>query len=166
MVVLACSVPTCDIKTGDISEALVVALLANHGLAHHIAAPGIVGPSPAPFPRGPKLERPKVNIGVKTEEWNVFSHRWEVLCTGSGIAHLQKGCVGKPKLSASVGKASTTATMSRDVLFNGISDSDIRREVLGTAKLLKSPVNDVIALVENKDMARNDVVSQSPHGRQ
>ena len=142
MVVLVCSVPTCDFKTGGVSEALAIALLANHGLAHHITAPGIVGPSPAPFPRGPKLERPKVNIGVSTEEWNVFSLRWEVFRTGSGIAHLQQGCVGKPKhapslLSASVGKASTTPTMSRDVLLNGISDSDIRREVLGTSKILK-----------------------------
>ena len=43
----------------------------------------------------------------------------------------------------------------RDVLRNGISDPDIRREVLGTKNVLQTPVNDVIALVENKEMARN-----------
>ena len=41
----------------------------------------------------------------------------------------------------------------RDVILNGIADVDIRREVLGTAEILKKPVNDVIALVENKEMA-------------
>ena len=43
----------------------------------------------------------------------------------------------------------------RDVLLNGTSDPDIRREVLGTTNILQTPVNDVIALVENKEMARN-----------
>ena len=31
------------------------------------------------------FERPKVNIGVSTEEWNVFTRQWEVFRTGSGI---------------------------------------------------------------------------------
>ncbi len=43
----------------------------------------------------------------------------------------------------------------RDVLLSGISDLDIRREVLGTTNVLQTPVNDVIALVESKEMARN-----------
>ncbi|KAJ8333519.1 hypothetical protein SKAU_G00415270 [Synaphobranchus kaupii] len=43
----------------------------------------------------------------------------------------------------------------RDVLVNGIHDSDIRRETLGTPDILEKPVNDVIALVENKEIARN-----------
>ena len=33
----------------------------------------------------------------------------------------------------------------RDVLLNGISDLDIRREVLGTTNILQTPVNDVMA---------------------
>ena len=49
----------------------------------------------------------------------------------------------------------------RDVLLNGISDPDIRREVLGTKDVLKTPVNDVIALVENKEMARNALPSST-----
>ena len=43
----------------------------------------------------------------------------------------------------------------RDVLLNGIYDSDIRRKVLGTADILRKAVNEVIALVETKEMARN-----------
>ena len=45
--------------------------------------------------------------------------------------------------------------MIRDTLLNGISDSDIRREVLRTADILTMAINDVIALVESKEMARN-----------
>ena len=85
MVVITCTIPTCDFKTDDVSEALAIALLANHGLAHQCTLPNTTGPSLPPVTRGPKLERPKVNIGVSTEEWNVFTRRWEVFRTGSGI---------------------------------------------------------------------------------
>ena len=44
----------------------------------------------------------------------------------------------------------------RDVLMGGIADLDIRREVLGTCA-----VNDVISLVESKDMARNALPSSA-----
>ena len=66
-------------------KALAIALLANQGLAHQCTLPNTTGPSLPPVTRGPKLERPKVNIGVSTEEWNVFTRRWEVFRTGSGI---------------------------------------------------------------------------------
>jgi hypothetical protein len=49
----------------------------------------------------------------------------------------------------------------RDVLLNGISDLDIRREVLGTADILGKPINDVIAVVESKEMARNALPSSA-----
>ena len=38
-----------------------------------------------------------------------------------------------------------TSHVIRDVLLSGISDPDIRREVLGTSGILKKAVNDVIA---------------------
>ena len=85
MVVIACTIPTRDFKTDDVSEALAIALLANHGLAHQYTLPHTTGSLLPPVPRGPKLERPKVNIGVSTEEWNLFTRRWEVFRTGSGI---------------------------------------------------------------------------------
>ena len=47
----------------------------------------------------------------------------------------------------------------RDVLLNGLSDPDIRRDVLGTKDILTKLINDVIALVENKEMARNALPS-------
>ena len=33
--------------------------------------------------KGPKLERPKVNIGVTLEEWNIFKRQWDVFVCGS-----------------------------------------------------------------------------------
>lgn len=54
-----------------------------------------------------------------------------------------------------------TPHMSRDVLLNGITDPDIRREVLGTKDIIQTPVNDVISLVENKEKARNALPSSS-----
>ena len=235
MVVIACTLPTCDFKTDDVTEALAIALLANHGLAHQGTLSNVAGPSLQPVPRGPKLDRPKVNIGVSTEEWNVFTRRWEVFRTGSGIdeasapsqlfqcaenelgdsllkANPDAASSTLPDLLAAMrslavipvatgvlrtellqlrqerdepfraftarvrGKAETCAFTTtcecgknvdytdhaiRDVLLNGISDPDIRREVLGTKDVLKTPVNDVIALVENKEMARNALPSST-----
>ena len=43
----------------------------------------------------------------------------------------------------------------RDVLLAGIYDADIRREMYGIDKILEKPVNDVISLVEKKEMARD-----------
>ena len=42
-----------------------------------------------------------------------------------------------------------------DVILNGLYDTNIRREVLGIAGILEKPMNEVIALVETKEMARN-----------
>ena len=48
----------------------------------------------------------------------------------------------------------------RDVLLSGISDLVIRREILYTQAILQT-VNDVIALVEGKEMARNALPSST-----
>ena len=52
-------------------------------------------------------------------------------------------------------KVDYTDHMIRDTLLKGICDVEIRREVLGTANILTTAINDVIALVESKEMARN-----------
>ena len=231
MVVVTCSVPTCNFKTNDVSEALAIALLANHGLAHQHTHQNVS----APTFRGPKLERPKVNIGVSTEEWNVFTRRWEMFCSGSAIDETSAPaqlcqCAGdelsdsllkaNPQAASNTlsqlfadmrsfavipvatgvsrtelfqlrqahdepfhafaapprvcGKAETCAFttkcecakivnysdhMIRDVLLHGISDIDIRREVLGVSDILETAVNEVISLVEGKEMARNALPS-------
>jgi hypothetical protein len=74
---VTCSVPNCDFQTDDVSEALAITLLANHGLAHQSTPPTVTASESAPVPHGPKLDRPKVDIGITTEQWNVFVRRWE-----------------------------------------------------------------------------------------
>ena len=54
-------------------------------------------------------------------------------------------------------KVNYTDHMIRDTLLNEISDFDIRREILRTTDILTTAVNDVIALVESKKMARNAI---------
>ena len=233
MVVIECSVPDCTFATEDVSEALAIALITNHNVAHRVPAP--TAPPAPTATSGPKLERPKVNIGVTLEEWNVFTRRWEVFKSGSGISNASAPsqlfqCAG-PELGDSLlkanpnaasenltgllaamrslaiipvatcvlrtellqlrqerdepfrtftakvrGKAETcsyttsctcgasvdyTDHVIRDVILNGLYDSDIRREVLGIAGILEKPVNEVIALVETKEMARNALPSPS-----
>lgn len=231
MVIVSCTVPHCDYQSEDVSEALAIALLANHGLAHQNPAP----PTQNPALRGPKLERPKVDIGISVEEWNIFTRRWEVFRAGSGIDEASAKsqlfqCAGSelgdsllkanpnatteplPQLLAAMrslavipvatcvlrtellqlrqergeparsfaararGKAETCAFTTkcscgnsadytdhaiRDVILNGLYDCDIRREALGVIDILQQPVNDVIALVESKEMARNALPSPS-----
>lgn len=48
-----------------------------------------------------------------------------------------------------------TEHITRDVLMAGIYDTDIRREVLGVDGILLKSVNDVISLIEKKEMARD-----------
>ena len=231
MVIVSCTVPHCDYQSEDVSEALAIALLANHGIAHQNPAP----PTQNLAPRGPKLERPKVDIGLSVEEWNIFTRRWEVFRAGSGINEASAPsqlfqCAGTelgdsllkanpnaateslPQLLAAMrslavipvstcvlrtellqlrqergeparsfaararGKAETCAFTTkcscggsadytdhaiRDVILNGLYDCDIRREVLGVLDILQKPVNEVVALVENKEMARNALPSPS-----
>ena len=54
-----------------------------------------------------------------------------------------------------------TDSIIRDVLIEGIADLDIRREALGTSAILETAVNDVISLVESKEMARNSLPSSA-----
>ena len=63
---------------------------------------------------------------------------------------------------------STTCERGKDVdyiihhvLLNGLYNPDSRREILGTTDILNKVVNDVVALVENKEMARNALPSSS-----
>ena len=105
MVVIECSVPDYTFATEDVSEALAIALITNHNIAHRVPAPTATS--------GPKLERPKVNIGVTLEEWNVFTRRWEVFKSGSGINNTSAPsqlfqCAG-PELGDSLLKANPNA---------------------------------------------------------
>ena len=67
--------PHCTFKTNDVPEALAIALITS--LAHRPSAPLNTGANPAlTITRVPKLQRPKIDIAVTIEEWNVFTRRW------------------------------------------------------------------------------------------
>ena len=57
-----------------------------------------------------------------------------------------------------------TDHIMRDVLLAGIYDADIRREMYGIDRILQQPVNDVIAMVEKKEMARDAHSAASQNG--
>ena len=54
-------------------------------------------------------------------------------------------------------KVNYTDHMIRSTLLNDIADDEIRREILGSANVLTHAVNEIVALVESKEMARNAV---------
>ena len=183
--------------------------------------------------RVPKLEKTTVTIGVRIEDWNIFTHRWRVFKDGCGIAETsafsQLFRCASCKLDASLLKsdANIVTLLSADLLtamqrlaviliatgvckselmqmpqmrygtsrffaarirrkadtcafsancscglevnyidqaicntlLNGIADSEILREILGTADILTSAINDAIALAENKEMTLNAIPS-------
>ena len=79
MISLECPIPGCGYSTPEASEVVACALLAAHTPVH--TAPSLmsnVGPA-----NGPKLERPKVDIGINKEEWNIFERRWDAFVIGS-----------------------------------------------------------------------------------
>lgn len=75
MVIVQCPLPTCTFRTSDEDATIVAALLNIHALSHTQA----VAPPP------PKLDRPRIDIGVEEEVWNSFLKRWETYKAGSGI---------------------------------------------------------------------------------
>ena len=223
MVIVQCPAAGCDYQTSDEDAPVVAALLHIHALSH----------AQATASARPKLDRPRIDIGVEQEVWNNFVRRWEAFRTGSNISvdtastqlfqcasealgdlllksdpniqsrpmqevlttmqsfaviPVAKGVIRAELMqlqqapdeqfrtfAARVqGKAetcgfSTSATCRcgvnvqvdytletvRDVLLAGIADIDIRREALCTPDILTKSVNDVIAFVEGREMARN-----------
>ena len=83
MVNLTCGVPNCPFQTGEVSDTVAVALLNNHNLAHTLPASNDA--NAIPRTKGPKLERPRIDMGVDSETWNTFERRWDNFRRGSGI---------------------------------------------------------------------------------
>ena len=75
---------------------------------------------------------------------------------------------GKAETCSYTTKCSCNSTVNftdiivRDVLIAGISDLDICRDILGTDAILQRPVNNVISLVESKEMACNALPTSLP----
>ena len=79
---IQCVVPGCGFSTGQKPQEVAIALLGNHNSVH-LVQQAYTGPAAAC--RGPKLDWPRVDVGVSEEQWNVFSRRWVAFALGSGI---------------------------------------------------------------------------------
>ncbi len=80
MVKIRCSFPDCTYETEDTDPQIVASLLNIHCQTHVMTAFA----RPAAPPK-PKLDRPRVDIGIEEEVWNGFIRRWEAFRVGSGI---------------------------------------------------------------------------------
>ena len=214
--------PLCEYQTDDLDPSLAAAQLNIHAIFH----------SQQNTPQ-PKLERPRIDVGVEEEVWNNFLRKFSAFKVGSCInatnepTQLLSCCtdgltdvilkydpdihskdidsikqtiksfavipvaigVRRAELmqlrqapdesfrnfAAKVtGKAETcnfrtnitckcgnnmqadyTRETIKDVLLAGILDLDIRREALSLPNIPKQTVNDIIAFVEGREMARN-----------
>ena len=78
MVIVNCPMTGCTFSTADLPPEVVGPLLNIHAL-EHTGAPRISGS------KGPKLDRPSIDLGVNEETWNNFMRRWNTFRLGSGI---------------------------------------------------------------------------------
>ena len=225
MVIVSCPSPGCTYTTDDLPPEVIAPLLSIHAVEH-------TRPQ-TPSSRGPKLNRPTIDVGVDEETWNAFTRRWETFKLGSNISEeaaptqlfqCTSDALGDlllksdPKLttrptaevlkimrslavipvargvsraelfqmSQSVdkpirtfaarvrGKAETcgfttaakcrcgqhveadyTEEVIRDVILAGISDLDIRRDALSMSGIQEKSTNDVVGIIESREMARN-----------
>ena len=75
--------PRCVFKTPEnLPKSVALAIFTAH-VTEHTAPP--TAPTTAQARSGPKLERPKVEMGISMEEWNVFKRRWDAYVIGSGL---------------------------------------------------------------------------------
>ena len=77
MPAVKCSYEGCGYITDDLPPEIVVPLLNIHALEH--SQPKVAAS------RGPKLNRPTIDVGVDEETWNAFVRRWETFKLGSDI---------------------------------------------------------------------------------
>ena len=82
---MSCAYQGCDFQSENDSEAVACARLRSHAFLHtSVPAPAVN--AAAQDSCGPKLERPKVTIGISMEYWNIFTHCWRVFKDGYGLA--------------------------------------------------------------------------------
>lgn len=81
MIVLECPIPGCSYKTPESPETVACALLTAHTPVHTSVSAMVTSRRY----HGPKLDRPKVDVGIYQEEWTIFIHRWDAFVIGSGL---------------------------------------------------------------------------------
>ena len=227
MVIVACPLQGCSFVTDDLDASIVAVLLQIHASSHSAENVNSM--------KGPKLDRPRIDVGADQEMWNSFLRRWENFRTGSNIRDsiapvqllqcaseelsemllktepriaslpidevlsamkslavipVAKGIVRAELMqmrqandqsfrafAAKVrGKAETcgftltascpcqcqqqfpidyTVEVIRDVLLAGIGSADIKQEVLSADGINQKTINEIVAFVEKREMARS-----------
>ena len=233
MVKVSCPLEGCDFQTEDVDASVVVVLLQIHATSHSSANQRTM--------KGPKLDRPRIDMGADEEAWNTFLRRWNnfrigsnigdsiasvqlLQCAGDDLSEMllkadsrlterpidevllamkslavipvAKGIVRAELMQMHQandesfrafavkvrGKAETcgfslTATcpcpcakqfpidytreVIRDVLLAGIGNSDIKQEVLSADGVHEKSINELVAFVEKREMARSAMMRRS-----
>ena len=78
MVIVKCPYPGCAYETADLTPEVIAPLLSIHATVHTTPQ--------TPSSRGPKLNRPTIDVGVDEETWNAFVRRWDTFKLGSDIS--------------------------------------------------------------------------------
>ena len=71
--------PLCEYEADNADAQIVVTLLTIHAQSHN-------QPPIRPAAPQPKLDRPRIDIGIEEEVWNTFIRRWEAFKVGSNIS--------------------------------------------------------------------------------
>ena len=85
MVVLKCPLASCSYKTDDVEVVGAAALLNIHAVEHTTPPSASTAAHARVKTKGPKLERPKIDVASNMEQWNSFWRRWSSFRTGSNI---------------------------------------------------------------------------------
>ena len=73
--------PECTFQTAEAEASVVAVLLSIHASTVHTPQ----ATASVSTPRGPKLDRPRVDSDIDEETWNAFIRRWDAFRLGSGI---------------------------------------------------------------------------------
>ncbi len=120
MVVISCPAGSCPYKTEDVSETMACKLLELHVQVSHSA--------PAPM-RGPKLDRPKVDVDETEESWNIFERRWENFKRGSRISDDEASF----QLVSCAEESLSTLLMKLDQHISSLPEAEVMRKMRSLA---------------------------------
>ena len=92
MVIVACPLQGCSFVTDDLDASIVAVLLQIHASSHSSENVNSM--------KGPKLDRPRIDVGADQEVWNSFLRRWENFRMGSNI----RDCIAPVQLLQCAGE--------------------------------------------------------------
>ena len=122
MTIISCQLPGCDWESPDVSDAVAIALLQNHSIAHNQQSN-----QAATAAQIEKVRRPTVSYGGTTEDWSVFMTLWNEYVDATQIS----------------GKVATIQLLE-------CCEVQLRKDLIRVTggSLSGKPVNDVLAAIK------------------